>query len=277
MKRKKQAATPSNTTVKKSDIANKVHKETRLSSPESTELVGQLFEHISDALSQGENVKLAGFGTFNLRKKEARLGRNPKTGKECLISSRTVLTFKPSNFMKERVHAALEFSQEPDPQVSTKRHYHRSSSITRNEWVALFELLGVFVYLQSCGSQLRVDEAIEVFIELKTIIEPKASISKRTISSWLTLNKDRLFSLTKAPSLNIHFETLLAQLENIDQKQDIIFAMLRIAIVGGDYTERARALIVQSILYWDISATVVDDIEDSHPDIAFEVRKSIDG
>jgi len=95
-------------TLKRLDIARNVQRETDLSLAESSEVVSQLFSHISDALMDGNNVKLADFGTFKLLRKKPRLGRNPKTGEECVIDARTVLTFKPSAFLRERVQSALE-------------------------------------------------------------------------------------------------------------------------------------------------------------------------
>ena len=66
-------------------------------------MVESILEHMSSALEQGENVKISGFGTFLLRDKAQRIGRNPKTGVEVPITPRRVLTFRPSHLMKERV------------------------------------------------------------------------------------------------------------------------------------------------------------------------------
>ncbi|MGB0772433.1 MAG: HU family DNA-binding protein, partial [Paracoccaceae bacterium] len=62
-----------------------------------------VLNHVSDALVRGEKVKLSSFGTFSVRDKNARVGRNPKTGQEAPIPPRRVLTFRPSHLMKERV------------------------------------------------------------------------------------------------------------------------------------------------------------------------------
>jgi integration host factor subunit alpha len=70
-------------------------------------LVESVVHHISDALISGEKVKLAGFGTFSLRDKKERIGRNPKTGVEVPITSRRVLVFKASQILKERVDSSL--------------------------------------------------------------------------------------------------------------------------------------------------------------------------
>jgi len=94
-------------TVTRADLAEALYKEIGLSRTESAALVEFVIDHIIDALIKGESVKLAGFGTFSLRDKKERIGRNPKTGEEVPITSRRVLTFKPSQVMRERVDAAL--------------------------------------------------------------------------------------------------------------------------------------------------------------------------
>ena len=94
-------------TVTRADLADAVYREIGLSRTESQALVESVLDHISDSLIAGENVKLAGFGTFALRDKSERVGRNPKTGEEVPITPRRVLVFKPSQLMKDRVNAAL--------------------------------------------------------------------------------------------------------------------------------------------------------------------------
>ncbi len=87
------------------DLSEAVFREVGLSRNESAELVESVLRHMSDALVRGENVKISSFGTFSVRDKRARIGRNPKTGEEVPISPRRVLTFRPSHLMKERVAA----------------------------------------------------------------------------------------------------------------------------------------------------------------------------
>ncbi len=87
------------------DLSEAVFREVGLSRNESAELVESVLRHMSDALARGENVKISSFGTFSIRDKRARIGRNPKTGEEVPISPRRVLTFRPSHLMKERVAA----------------------------------------------------------------------------------------------------------------------------------------------------------------------------
>ena len=97
----------SNSTVTRADLAETLYREIGLSRLESSELVESIVDHISDALMRGEKVKLAGFGTFSLRDKKERIGRNPKTGKVVPITSRRVIVFKPSQVLRERVDSAL--------------------------------------------------------------------------------------------------------------------------------------------------------------------------
>jgi integration host factor subunit alpha len=85
------------------DLAESVHEEVGLSRNESADLVETVLQHMSDALVRGENVKISSFGTFTIRDKAARMGRNPKTGEEVPISPRRVLSFRPSDLMKDRV------------------------------------------------------------------------------------------------------------------------------------------------------------------------------
>ena len=97
----------STNTVTRSDLTDAVYREIGLSRTESQQMVESVLALITDSLVAGEKVKLAGFGTFSLRDKNERMGRNPKTGEEVPITSRRVLVFKPSQVMKDRVNAAL--------------------------------------------------------------------------------------------------------------------------------------------------------------------------
>jgi integration host factor subunit alpha len=80
-----------------------LNKQVGLSRAESAELVEQVLDLVTDALVTGENVKISGFGTFVLRDKNERIGRNPKTGVEVPITPRRVLTFRPSQSLRDRV------------------------------------------------------------------------------------------------------------------------------------------------------------------------------
>ncbi|SFD98270.1 integration host factor subunit alpha [Roseivivax sediminis] len=92
-------------TLTRMDLSEAVFREVGLSRNESAELVESVLTHMSDALVEGEQVKISSFGTFSVRDKAARVGRNPKTGEEVPIQPRRVLTFRPSHLMKERVAA----------------------------------------------------------------------------------------------------------------------------------------------------------------------------
>jgi len=87
------------------DLSEAVFREVGLSRNESAQLVETVLDEMSDALVRGETVKISSFGTFSIRSKAARIGRNPKTGQEVPISPRRVLTFRPSHLMKDRVAA----------------------------------------------------------------------------------------------------------------------------------------------------------------------------
>ena len=92
-------------TLTRMDLSEAVFREVGLSRNESAQLVERVLEHMSDALVSGEQVKISSFGTFSVREKSARVGRNPKTGEEVPINPRRVLTFRPSHLMKDRVSA----------------------------------------------------------------------------------------------------------------------------------------------------------------------------
>ncbi|WP_204114058.1 integration host factor subunit alpha [Shimia biformata] len=92
-------------TLTRMDLSEAVFREVGLSRNDSAELVEDVLAHISDALVRGEQVKISSFGTFSVRDKAARIGRNPKTGEEVPINPRRVLTFRPSHLMKDRVAA----------------------------------------------------------------------------------------------------------------------------------------------------------------------------
>lgn len=93
----------SDKTLTRMDLSEAVFREVGLSRNESADLVETVLELMSSALVRGEQVKISSFGTFSVRDKNARVGRNPKTGEEVPITPRRVLTFRPSHLMKERV------------------------------------------------------------------------------------------------------------------------------------------------------------------------------
>ena len=91
-------------TATRSDLSEAVYREIGLSRNESAQMVETILERISQALVDGENVKISSFGTFAVREKGPRMGRNPKTGEEVPIGPRRVLVFRPSHIMKEQVN-----------------------------------------------------------------------------------------------------------------------------------------------------------------------------
>lgn len=89
--------------VTKAVMAEILFEELGLNKREAKEMVDMFFEEIRNALEKGEQVKLSGFGNFDLRKKNERPGRNPKTGEEIPISARRVVTFRPGQKLRARV------------------------------------------------------------------------------------------------------------------------------------------------------------------------------
>jgi integration host factor subunit alpha len=91
-------------TLTRADLSEAVHRQIGLSRSESAELVKSVLDLISDTLVEGESVKLSSFGTFMVRSKTGRVGRNPKTGEEVPITPRRVLVFRPSQVMKNVIN-----------------------------------------------------------------------------------------------------------------------------------------------------------------------------
>ena len=93
-------------TVTRADLSEAVYQEVGLSRNESADLVESVLNEISDALVRGEMVKLSSFGSFSVRQKGERIGRNPKTGQEVPILPRKVLVFRASHVLKNRINVA---------------------------------------------------------------------------------------------------------------------------------------------------------------------------
>ncbi len=91
--------------VTRAELSDAVHREIGLSRAESAQLVENVLDSISDALLAGDNVKISSFGSFVLRSKGLRIGRNPKTGVEVPIEPRTVLTFRPSQLLRQAINS----------------------------------------------------------------------------------------------------------------------------------------------------------------------------
>ena len=95
-------------TLTRQDISEALYRDVGLSKHESALMLETVLEHISNALSNGEIVKLSSFGTFTSRQKRERIGRNPKTGVAATINARRVISFKPSKLMKARINKSEE-------------------------------------------------------------------------------------------------------------------------------------------------------------------------
>jgi integration host factor subunit alpha len=91
-------------TITRADLCEAVYKQVGLSRIESATFVDLVLKEIADCLERGETVKLSSFGSFVVRKKGQRMGRNPKTGKEVPIPPRRVMVFKPSDLLKQQIN-----------------------------------------------------------------------------------------------------------------------------------------------------------------------------
>jgi len=91
-------------TLTRADLSEAVHRQIGLSRSESADLVKSVLDLVSETLEQGKTVKLSSFGTFMVRQKNGRIGRNPKTGEEVPITPRRVLVFRPSQVMKNVIN-----------------------------------------------------------------------------------------------------------------------------------------------------------------------------
>jgi integration host factor subunit alpha len=94
-------------TLTRADLSEAVYQKVGLSRAESADLVERVLDLVSDALVEGESVKLSSFGSFAVRSKNERIGRNPKTGEEVPILPRRVLVFKPSNVLKAKINKGM--------------------------------------------------------------------------------------------------------------------------------------------------------------------------
>ena len=95
----------------KADIVETVYEKVGFSKKEAAEIVEMVFDTIKETLERGEKIKISGFGNFIVRDKKSRVGRNPQTGEEIEISARRVLTFRPSQVLKNALNAAAEAAE----------------------------------------------------------------------------------------------------------------------------------------------------------------------
>ena len=91
-------------TLTRADLSETLHRNIGLSRTESADMVNSVLDYVADALVEGQSVKLSSFGTFMVRAKRERMGRNPKTGEEVPITPRRVLVFRPSQVMKNVIN-----------------------------------------------------------------------------------------------------------------------------------------------------------------------------
>lgn len=94
-------------TVTRAQLSEAVYQEVGLSRNESAQLVETVLNEIGNSLVRGDTVKISSFGSFSVRQKGGRIGRNPKTGEEVPIAPRRVLVFRPSHVLKEQVNGTL--------------------------------------------------------------------------------------------------------------------------------------------------------------------------
>ena len=94
-------------TVTRAQLSEAVYNEVGLSRNESADLVESVLNEVGEALTRGEAVKISSFGSFSVRQKGERIGRNPKTGDEVPILPRKVLVFRPSHILKNRINQSL--------------------------------------------------------------------------------------------------------------------------------------------------------------------------
>ncbi|MBR1605314.1 MAG: integration host factor subunit alpha [Alphaproteobacteria bacterium] len=92
-------------TVTRADVAETIYEEIGLSRKDSNDILDMILDEITQELVRGNEVKLSSFGTFSLRDKKERTGRNPKTGVDAVITPRRVISFKPSQMMRKEINA----------------------------------------------------------------------------------------------------------------------------------------------------------------------------
>src|ERR1700743_2525319 len=132
------------TALTKAEMAEALFNQLGLNKREARELVDLFFEEVRAALSNGEQVKLPGVGNFDMRDKNQRPGRNPKTGEEIPISARRVVTFRPGQKLKARVEAyvgAKEYSPAAGNPGQAVLHHWRGERLVRGQ-TARVALLG---------------------------------------------------------------------------------------------------------------------------------------
>lgn len=94
-------------TLTRANLTDAIHRSLGISRNESSDFVERILEEVSQSLERGETVKISSFGTFTVRQKKQRMGRNPKTGEEVPITPRRVVTFRASHVLKDQINKSL--------------------------------------------------------------------------------------------------------------------------------------------------------------------------
>lgn len=129
-------------TITRADLTEAVYKEIGFSYSESSDLVDTVLEELSRCLEEGQDVKLSSFGSFKVREKQARIGRNPKTKETAEISARRVVTFHASNMLKNRINDNIDnidLEDEDEDTTQDNRKPQASSSANSEKKVATYE------------------------------------------------------------------------------------------------------------------------------------------
>ncbi|NDF15356.1 integration host factor subunit alpha [bacterium] len=106
----------------KADLVDSIHEKIGFSKKEAADIVELIFDTIKGALTDGDKIKISGFGNFVVREKRARTGRNPQTGQAIEISARRVLTFKPSQVLRSDVNDTLKGKPITDEMIRRRNH-----------------------------------------------------------------------------------------------------------------------------------------------------------
>jgi integration host factor subunit alpha len=106
-------------TITRAHLSEAVYQEVGLSRNESADLVESVLNEVAESLAKGDTVKISSFGSFSVRQKGQRVGRNPKTGEEVPIQPRRVLVFRASNVLKSRINETKAAPQQTQPGAST--------------------------------------------------------------------------------------------------------------------------------------------------------------
>jgi integration host factor subunit alpha len=106
----------------KADLVDSIHEKIGFSKKEAADIVELIFDTIKGALTEGDKIKISGFGNFVVREKRARTGRNPQTGQAIEISARRVLTFKPSQVLRSDVNEMLKGKAITEEMIRRRNH-----------------------------------------------------------------------------------------------------------------------------------------------------------